>query len=402
MLKPIVAAVAALLTVVLVGPAPSASARVAPDPVIPVPSGATITITGHGFGHGHGMSQYGAQGAALQGLTAQQIVAFYYPHTTLGKVTGQIRVLITANTGSVLTVLSHAGLKAQQVGTSTVWDLATLHPAAHRWRLTPVGANRNELDWQSSGAWYMQAIVAGNLQFTSAGGVPTTLLLPDGSQRAYRGTLRSVPPTAGSSARITVNVPSLESYLDGVVPSEMPASWSPAAVQAQAIAARTYAAYERAQGGTTYDICDTTACQVYGGYTAEQTASNRAVSATSGQVVLSGGSPAFTQFASSDGGWTAAGGQPYLPAQADPYDGWSGNPYHTWTTSMTAAALAKHWPAIGTLTSIQVTGRDGNGDWGGRVTSLMLDGTKGAVSVSGDTFRSTLALKSNWISLSAK
>ena len=59
----------------------------------------------------------------------------------------------------------------------------------------------------------------------------------------------------------------LESYLKGVVPLEMPATWTPAAVRAQAVAARTYAAYERAH--RTGPMCDTTSCQVYGGYAAE-------------------------------------------------------------------------------------------------------------------------------------
>ena len=47
-----------------------------------VPGSSAITITGHGFGHGNGMSQYGALGAAQQGLTWQQINEFYYPGTT--------------------------------------------------------------------------------------------------------------------------------------------------------------------------------------------------------------------------------------------------------------------------------------------------------------------------------
>ena len=48
----------------------------------PVPP--RITITGHGYGHGHGMSQYGAEGAARQGLTYRQIAEFYYPGTAWG------------------------------------------------------------------------------------------------------------------------------------------------------------------------------------------------------------------------------------------------------------------------------------------------------------------------------
>ena len=86
----------ALLLPVLPAAAAAPRAEVESDPV---PGSAAITITGHGFGHGHGLSQYGAQGAALQGMTWQQIDEFYYPGTTWGPVTGPIRVEITPATG---------------------------------------------------------------------------------------------------------------------------------------------------------------------------------------------------------------------------------------------------------------------------------------------------------------
>ena len=55
-----------------------------------VPGDAAITIKGHGYGHGHGMSQYGAEGAAREGLTYEQIVDFYYPGTTWGTGKGTV------------------------------------------------------------------------------------------------------------------------------------------------------------------------------------------------------------------------------------------------------------------------------------------------------------------------
>jgi peptidoglycan hydrolase-like amidase len=136
---------------------------------------------------------------------------------------------------------------------------------------------------------------------------------------------------------------------------------------------------------------------VYGGYDAEYPASNRAVDDTAKQVLLSGGEPAFTQFGSSSGGWTAAGSVSYLPAQKDPYDGWAGNPMHTWSTKVDAGVLERTWPGVGDLRKITVTRRDGNGDWGGRVASITLSGTGGKVVVSGDTFRSLLGLRSTWV-----
>ena len=175
----------------------------------------------------------------------------------------------------------------------------------------------------------------------------------------------------------------------------MPASWSTAAVRAQAVAARTYAAYERAH--RTGPLCDTTSCQVYGGFDAEHPASNDAVVATAREALLHKGAPAFTQFASSSGGWTAAGGMPYLPARADPYDGWAGNPVHSWSTRISDTLIESRWPALGNLTRIRVTQRDGNGEWGGRVGSVTLVGGRGRVTVSGDTLRAVLGLRSSWV-----
>lgn len=146
-----------------------------------------------------------------------------------------------------------------------------------------------------------------------------------------------------------------------------------------------------------YQLCDTTSCQVYGGYDAEHPASNAAVDATRQQVLLASGKPAFTQFGASSGGWTSAGSVSYLPARQDPYDGWSGNPVHTWDQKVTDTTLENTWPALGDLTRLVVTDRDGNGDWGGRLRSITLVGSKQRVVVSGDSFRAALGLRSTWL-----
>ena len=52
------------------------------------PAAPVFVVTGKGYGHGVGLSQYGAEGAARQGLSAQKIVRFYYPHTQAGTVRG--------------------------------------------------------------------------------------------------------------------------------------------------------------------------------------------------------------------------------------------------------------------------------------------------------------------------
>jgi SpoIID/LytB domain protein len=232
-----------------------------------------------------------------------------------------------------------------------------------------------------------------------------TLVLPS-VKVAYRGALALRAPKPGKPKRVTVNRLPLESYLKGVVPRETFTSWSPAALESQAIAARTYAAYERS--GSTgplskiFQICDTTSCQVYGGFSAEYASTNSAIDSTAGQVRLdAAGQPAFTQFSSSNGGFTAAGSQPYLVAREDPYDGWAGNPNTSWTLPLTAGNVEKSYPAIGTLTSISVDTRDGNGEWGGRALDMTLTGTAGTVETTGDDFRLRVGLKSSWFTLRA-
>ncbi len=364
-----------------------------------VPGQASITIRGHGYGHGHGMSQYGAEGAAREGRTYRQILGFYYPGTRAGTVGGNVSVLITGDTSDDLVVLARPGLTARDSAGGSKVRLPDKSASQWRVAVTPGGVNR--VSYKTATGWHTWRNLKGWGEF-EAGGDPVTLVTPSG-RVAYRGKLRAVPVSSGSKARDTVNVTSLENYVKGVVPREIPATWSPAAVQAQAVAARTYAAYERAHPLTSrYQICDTTSCQVYGGRSSEHPASNRAVNATRGQVRTYKGEPAFTQFSSSNGGWMSAGSAPYLVAKADPYDGWSGNDNHTWQTKVTDKRIESAFPRIGNLRRIVVVRRDGNGQWGGRVKSMRLVGSDVTLTISGDTFRFTLGLMSEWVTFSVR
>ncbi|MEI2712392.1 MAG: SpoIID/LytB domain-containing protein [Nocardioides sp.] len=359
-----------------------------------IPAKATITLTGHGYGHGRGMSQYGAQGAAMEGLSSQQIVSFYYPGTSLGAVSGRLRVLLTGDTTDDVVVRGRKRLFVRSVGSTKI----ALPTGPARFRLIAGGVNSTLVQTQRRRGWRTLHTLPGAAEFVARGVL--RLETPSGTY-GYRGPLRSAPSRgAFSSARDTVNVPTFEQYLRGVVPREIPASWSASAVQAQAIAARTYAAFERTEPGSYYDICDTTSCQVYGGVNFEHPLADEAIKATRGQVVSAGAAPAFTQFSASSGGWTAAGSMSYLKAQADPYDGWDGNPVHDWTRTLTDASFEAAYPTIGDLQQIVVTSRDGNGDWGGRIQQAKLIGSRGSVIASGDSLRLQFGLRSTWFTLS--
>lgn len=357
-----------------------------------VPASAWITVLGHGYGHGHGMSQYGAEGAARRGLSAREILAFYYPGTAVGRAGGTIAVLVSADTTDDLVVRTRPGLKVRALESGEVWTLPDVGASAWRVQVLPDGSTAVAY---RTDRWRRWRLVAGEAE-VHADGAPVTLVTPSGDT-AYRGRLRSAAPVAGGTARDTVNVVTLETYLRGVVPLEMPASWSPAAVQAQAVAARTYAAYERSHPRAShYQVCDTTSCQVYGGASAEHPGSDAAVRATRGTALLSGGRPAFTQFSSSSGGWTSAGSVPYLVAREDPYDGWRGNPVHDWTLQVRDTALEAAFRRVGDLRSLRVSQREGGGEWGGRVWRLTLTGSRGSVTVNGDDLRRALGLRSSW------
>jgi stage II sporulation protein D len=377
----------------------SPAAAVSTDQSYWVPAGKEIVVKGRGYGHGHGMSQYGAQGAALEGLSYKEIADFYYPGTEWGKVKGKVRVLISGDTSDDVVVSPTTGLSVRDLDDRSTRELPVREDVT-RWRLA-VRDGRTVVQlysdrWRRFRApWARQ--LGSDAEFFAK--TPITLWTPSGS-KTYRGILRAASPSPGSHSRDTVNIVSMDQYVMGVVPYEMPASWHPEAVRAQAVAARTYATWSRNQNRRRhYQICDTTWCQVYGGIDGEDPRSNRAVRATAREMLTYQGKPAFTQFSASSGGWTSQGSVPYLPAQKDPFDGWQGNYVHSWSTTVDAARLERAHPSIGRLRRILVTNRDGNGEWQGRVGSVVLDGTSGNVEISGDSFRLAFGLRSNWFSI---
>ncbi len=397
---PLLAGLCLGLTLVLPGPlATAASAAVDTNEAWNFAADGSLELKGHGYGHGHGMSQYGAQGAALQGLTARQIVDFYYPGTTVAKSTVNMAVLITADTTNDLKVLWQKGLTVRDRGAGKSYPLPALR-RVDRWRLIASRAN-TYVQFRRAKVWRNyrvggRAHLVGDGEFSSPS-KRLSLVLPKVGVRQYRGVLRHARPSARSNQRDTVNVVRLDDYVKGVVPAEMPASWQPAAVQAQAIAARSYGLQQRAANlGRHYQICDTTSCQVYRGISGEHRLASAAVEATAGLYLTYQGRPAFTQFSASSGGWTSAGNVPYLSARSDPYDAWSGNKVHDWTVTVNRSTLQKRYPQLGTIERLTITQREGGGEWRGRVWSAKVRGSKGTLAVSGNTLRSVFGLRSTW------
>lgn len=411
-----VALVASVLTLALTGSSGGAAARALTDaPLAAAAAGADddVTFTGHGWGHGRGMGQYGALGYAIDhGWTWTQILDHYYGGTTMGD---------AGNPEMTVELLGLNGKQLVVVGTSILVNGVAIGGTSARLTANANGTVTVERGTNCAGPW---TVVSGtfNLGSTrvttpngSAANAPLTDLIrvcEASSERAYRGTLSVV---RHNDAQMTINHVPTESYLRGVVPRESPASWGSLggglgmhALRAQAVAARSYAlSGTRASGAKT---CDTTACQVYGGAgilypsgqwatpALEQAATDTAIAETAGKVrKTSGGAIARTEFSSSTGGYTAGG---TFPAVADLGDSTASNPNHDWTTVLSAATVAANLGVSG-IRSITVTGRNGLGADGGRVTQVTVVDSAGVTrTFTGNDVRSKLGLKSDWFTVS--
>ncbi len=405
---------AGLATLVLLGPlgvsaAPAAAAATTPPPAVhevyAVPPGGAYTIAGHGAGHGHGLSQWGAYGAAkVDHLSSNQILAFYYPHTTLAtKSTSQpVRVLLSAADAPAKGYLEFdpaPGLAVALAGNAAT-TLGTASPDGEPvdlWRIAKSGASLT-LQAHYGGTWHDQTPTLGATATVTDTASLIGVEVPSGSSTKsvdYRGAM--VAQLQSGALQVVDDVP-VDAYVDSVVPAEMPSSWSPAALQAQAVAARTYAwRAMAAPKASWYDLDGDTRDQSYPGAGVETTRTDNAVHATAGEIVVdASGAAVFAQYSSSDGGWTVSGGEPYLPAERDPYDAAVPNGENAWSTTVTAAAIAAAYPSVGALRQLVVTGRDGHGVWGGRVTTLSVVGANATVTTTGAQFAAALGLHSPW------
>lgn len=394
------AALAGLALVPLVPLAPRAAAGGATlDEVYPVPPSGVYTVHGRGFGHGHGMSQWGAYGAAaVDGLSAHAILRFYYPHTSLltRSTARTVRILLTGADvpeRGYLQVKPADGLAVTPVG-GQPQVLATTTAKGHpitAWRLQ-LSAAAVELRDHTASGWHAGTPMGTGATFGDTAGKVTVVEAHETVK--FRGQLTAEIEAGSLEA---VDLVTIEDYLRSVVPAEMPASWPTPALRAQAIAARTYATHGRNHPKASwYDLDGDTRDQAYPGVGAETPATTQAVKATAGQVVVDSGHAILAQYASADGGWTVSGGLPYLPAQHDPYDGAIPNTAHAWTLELPATTIADAFPQVGTLEQLVITGRDGDGLWGGRVTTLTVVGSKGSVATTGTAFQFALDLRSPW------
>jgi len=275
-------------------------------------------ITGSGFGHGVGLSQIGAEGLALEGKSATDILTYYFPGTqvTTAPITQSIRVNI-----------AHQSTYQAITGTSLQLykgDLTT----------TPIAVPQ--------GATLKFSMVGKVISPTITLKGSPTVIVPSGALFSVKwdGVVKvagislkygSVALRAvASKMEVTTTLALDTEYIYGI--SEMSSAWPTAAIQSQAIASRTYGL---ARIATIRKECD---CNVYStiydqnfvGYSKESEPLigalwKVAVDATAGMTVTYNNAPINVYFFSSSGGMTQRSedvwgtAYPYLTNVADPY-----------------------------------------------------------------------------------
>ena len=405
----------------------------------PVAAATSVTLDGHGYGHGIGLSQYGALGYAVNfGWTAAQILDHFYGATVASTAPGSdMTVRITGLDNAQTAVVHDKGALVVDAVTPPADQPAAWRSLVARevneghyrvWGRTDANvcpASSDNLDDPATGWTVVVADQAGSVTFRPQTDTSASADLSDlaglcepatGRVRYYRGALRAINSSAGANR--TVNQLPLEQYLRSVVGGEVSYGWASLgggkgaqALQAQAVAARSYGLAENKESYA--KTCDNN-CQTYrgaayragvaGAFVAQEFGpTDAAVQATAGVVRRYGsqtGAIAYTMFSSSSGGYTAQTSLGFTPV-VDEGDAVAGNGGHSWTTSISTASIETKYPAIGTFTGLAVLTREGNGEWGGRVLTMTVNGSAGSVNVTGATFRSAFGLKSNWFKVRA-
>jgi stage II sporulation protein D len=193
-----------------------------------------------------------------------------------------------------------------------------------------------------------------------------------------------------------VNEVPLEDYLVGVLRAEVGEKWPLEALRAQAIVARTYAAYHRMLGaGKPYHIVASTAHQQYAGRVPPTSPLWGAVRETTGQVLLWEGDvfPAF--YHTESGGYTedprtvfAARNMPGLKPVRCEFS--VGSPHFYWSLDVKLADLGeilrRNDVTVGSVTAIDVSERTSSL----RAAAVTVHGTRGSVRLRGNDFRRML------------
>ncbi len=362
-------------------------------------------ISGSGFGHGVGLSQMGAKGLALEGKSSADILNYYFPGTALSTNSdlGNIRVNI-AHASTYLTILNPTGaLSLSKSDGTTVAQIpsgSTLKFAVVTKVISPSISTPKQktIVFPASSAWNV-TWDAGSVVTVNNGG--STTKLAHGQIN-----LKDIANKIELTDTMRLN----DEYIYGI--SEISSAWPDAAMQAQAIASRTYGL---SRMGSIRKECDcnlynTKYDQNYAGFSKESEVKygslwKAAVDATSGQVITYLGKPINVYFSSSTGGITQKAIDvwgtdfPYLTNVPDP---WSLdivlNPqYAHWLRVIGQADMAKAF-GLSDVATIKIDSSSAAG------AALYLTATSSAgmnAQLPVGTFKTKLLIPASWFSISS-
>jgi hypothetical protein len=214
------------------------------------------------------MSQYGAHGRALDGQLAPEILAHYYQGTTLGTMSNrQVRVLVLERFRASSDEPVHV---FGRNGEWTIDGIEETFPADARLKFVPTTAD-GVTTWRVvvtavDGTKLHDAASPRSIRVRPEPGTTLQLWSTPSAYDRFRGVLRIIGETDATPRANVINELPMESYLRGVVPSEIPAGWPTESVKAQAIAARSYSAVRLHPDTGTFDVYNDTRSQVYRGH----------------------------------------------------------------------------------------------------------------------------------------
>ena len=390
-----------------------------------------FVLTGSGFGHGVGMSQIGAEGQALEGQTPQYILNYWFPGTEILSVsdTQLIRINIGHQVSSATISLANSqsrgniDLSSNPDGSLNNGGLGT---AASIYRFSIVGkkiaaslSNKGLATLPFAGQSLWNMYWTGTTAFPSpAGGLtgpkpePFTVVkvtTANGSIQLRYGQVQL--KIVGNKIEITA-IMTLEQYLLGI--SEMSSSWPAAALQAQAIASRTYAlAHLTLRTSCDCNLYNTKYDQAYIGYAKESESGVginwvSAVTATeldpsNAQAIFYQGKPINVYFFSSDGGQTQQSldvwgtSFPYLTNVPDPWslDIFLNPQYAHWQRVLIQKDVAAAFN-LPDVVSLAITGRTVSNS-ATQITATSSNGVNAQLAV-GD-FKTKLKLPASWFEI---
>lgn len=409
----------AFLVIALAGVAPRAVASEV-APIAP----ASFTLQGAGFGHGVGLSQYGALAMAKAGFDAASIATFYYPGTSVAPVQDDmdIRVNIDYRKPEISVrsePLDPTGgpIEVNVGGTITLGGPADVFRFANEGGSVRVTRVTGESVADLGVAPSVVVKWAGTRDSGQAVGGPTVLNVVGPARNfaspghRYRYGFVEITPTTGGLNAVNV-VRMRDEYLYGI--AEVSNSWPDAALQVQALAARTYAMAKFIAGVRKACNCHVDdgagpyTDQMFAGFAKESsTAGDRwvaAVNAThvppnAGNAILFNGQPITAFYSSSSGGFTHAsrdawgGDRPYAQVVADPWSLTEDNPNRSWSVTVPQQRIAAAF-GVGEVRSLTIAERFPSGV-PKSVIATMPDGSQAARS--GGALQRALRLRSPYI-----